>query len=74
MSLLCLDKNDLDKEKLLEIFNSTGEKIKTIDITGLNQTTNNYKLADEDIESAGMYLVQLIIDGVPAGSCKIVKK
>ncbi len=72
--LIYLDKNDLDKEKLLEIFNSTGEKIKTIDITGLNQTTNNYKLADEDIESAGMYLVQLIIDGVPAGSCKIVKK
>jgi Ca-activated chloride channel family protein len=72
--LIYLEKNDLGKEKLLEIYNSTGEKIKTIDISGLNQTTNNYKLTDEDITSAGVYLVQLLIDGVPAGSCKIVKK
>lgn len=72
--LIYLEKNDLEKEKLLEIYNSTGEKIKTIDISLLNQSNNNYKLTDKDIQSAGIYLVQLIIDGAPAGSCKIVKK
>lgn len=72
--LIYLDKNDLGKEKLLEIYNNTGEKIKSINISGLNQTKNNYKLTDEDIISGGIYLVQLLIDGTPAGSCKIVKK
>ena len=72
--LIYLDKNDLGKEKLLEIFNSTGEKIKSINISGLNQTKNNYKLTDEDITSGGIYLVQLVLDGIPEGSCKIVKK
>lgn len=74
--LIYLDKTDLNKDKLIEIYNSSGQKIKTINISGLNQTTNYYQFTPEDIVSfsVGIYLVQFKLDGITAGSCKIVKK
>lgn len=74
--LIYLDKTDLNKDKVLEIFNSSGEKIKSLNISGLNQTTNYYQFTPEDIASlsAGIYLIQFKLNGIAAGTCKIVKK
>lgn len=74
--IIDLDKTDLDKEKMLEIYNSTGQKIKTINMNWLNHTTNWVQLTPDDIDfnSGGIYLIQLKLDGQLAGSCKIAKK
>lgn len=74
--LIYLDKTDLDKDKMLEIYNSLGEKIKSINISELNQTSNSYQLDAKDVAylSKGIYFIQFKLDGLVAGSCKIVKK
>jgi Ca-activated chloride channel family protein len=74
--IIYLDKADLNKDKMLEIYNSSGQKIKSLNISGLNQTINSYQFTPEVIASfsEGIYLIQLKLDGIAAGSCKIVKK
>lgn len=74
--LIYLEDTDLNKDKTLDIYNRLGQKIKTINISGLNHKTNNYQLTPNEIGSLsqGVYLIQLKLDGVVAGSCKIVKK
>lgn len=74
--LIYLGDSDLLKEKILEIYNSLGQKIKTITITELNSKSNHYQLTNEDVGnlSQGIYLIQLRLDGRKAGTCKIIKK
>ena len=74
--LIYLDKTDLYKDKVLEIYNSLGEKIESINISALNQTSNSFQLTPKDIalSSQGIYFIQLKLNGIVAGSCKIVKK
>ncbi|HEY3370011.1 MAG TPA: VIT domain-containing protein [Prolixibacteraceae bacterium] len=74
--LIYLDKTDLNKDKTLDIFNALGEKIKSINISALNHTSNSYQLDAETVArlSVGIYFIQLRLDGTVAGSCKIVKK
>jgi hypothetical protein len=66
----------MDKDKEIELFNSLGEKINSINISELNQSVNSYQIDPEVIGSlsSGIYLVKLRLDGKVAGSCKIVKR
>ncbi len=74
--LIYLDKTDLNKEKMIEIYNSSGQKIQMINISELNHASNSYQLTAKDIGhlSQGIYLIQLRMDGIVSGTCKIVKK
>lgn len=74
--VIYLDELDKNKDKEIEIFNSLGKKVKSINISQLNQPINSYQLDSKDVDSliSGIYLVKLRIDGKEAGSCKIIKR
>jgi len=74
--LIYLDDADLSKAKEIEVYNSIGQKIKSISISELNQIQNEYQFTPEDINllTKGIYLIQLKLDGVLAGTCKLIKK
>src|ERR1035437_9141886 len=42
--IIYLDKNDISKDKLIEIYNSSGQKIKSVNVSGLDQTLNSYQI------------------------------
>ncbi len=74
--LIYLSDADRGKEKSLEVYNSSGQKIETISVSSLNQASNSYQFSPEESSSlsSGIYMLQLKIDGKASGSCKIVKK
>lgn len=74
--LIYLDELDVNKAKEIQLFNSLGKMVTSINITEQNQSVNSYQIDPKVVGSlsSGIYLVKLRIDGKEAGSCKIVKK